>query len=199
VDVDVVAMDRQKNERELYERFLRGEEISDDDEDAVLNDVDDLGYEYGVEDEDGSESTSEIEDGDDAGSSMEVSRAGSVFREGERQERQEEAIALFTDLVRTQGVDEGSRLVWGHLARTTGRENVLAPPLTRRRWCEMGRRWGLGFSDDLNEDVWEVDVGPSGLMGADGDGTESEVDWTDRAMCIICTGRPRDIVSWPCR
>jgi hypothetical protein len=190
-------LERQKRERELYERFLRGEEISDDDEDAAGDD--DLDYDLAAEEEDGSESMS---DAGDIDGTMIFHRAGSVFTDdADPQERQEEAIALFTDLVRSEGVGEGSRLVWSHLARTTGRDNgTPAPPLTRRRWGQMGRRWGLGLVDDSDVDVWEVDE--SGSAAVDflgGDGAGFEVDWTERAMCIICTSRPRDIVSWPCR
>lgn len=192
--------DMQTSERELYERFLRGEDISDDEEDVVGDDD----HNYELEDEDGSESASASDLGDgeeDTRPSTPLDRAISVLgEEFDQRERHEEAIALFTDLVRSQGVDEGSRLVWGHLARTTGRESTPAPPLTRRKWSEMGRRWGLGFVPDMDEDAWEVGgVGPLALDSGDGNGNGSDVDWTDRAMCIICTSRPRDIVSWPCR
>ncbi|KAJ3573774.1 hypothetical protein NP233_g2208 [Leucocoprinus birnbaumii] len=196
--VDSTAADESRKERELYERFLRGEDISDDEEDAVVDDD----FNYELEDEEGTESPSESGDVDEEASrSTPIDRAISILgEEFDQRERQEEAISLFTDLVRSQGVDEGSRLVWGHLARTTGRESSPAPPLTRRRWGEMGRRWGLGFVDDVEEDTWEV-VGASSLGMDTGDGSVngSDVDWTDRTMCIICTSRPRDIVSWPCR
>lgn len=192
-------LERQKREREVYERFLRGEEISDDEDDAVVD-------EY----EDGSASSSEVEDDDglEGGPSTIFERATSVMREDEDQGREDEAIALFADLVRTQGVDEGSKLVLSHLVhgsvRATGRESALpAPPLTRRRWGEMGRRWGLEITDELEgeEDVWDLGLEPRrNNSSVDGEGEAGgEADWTDRAMCIICTSRPRDIVSWPCR
>ena len=171
----------QRSERELYQRFLRGEDISDDDEDVVVDE---------------SDSTSDSEEGDEiSGSSAALDKAISVLSEEfDQHEKQEEAIALFTDLVKCQGVDEGSRLVWGHLARSTGRESPPGPPLTRNKWSELGRRWGFAFVSDVAEDVWEVD-------GDSGGASENahDVDLADRAMCIICTSRPRDVVSWPCR
>lgn len=183
-------VDKQRSERELYHRFLRGEDISDDDDDDV------------VIDENGGESTTDSGEGeDDTGLSTALDRAVSALgEEFDQHEKQEEAIGLFTDLVRCQGVDEGSRLVWGHLARTTGREGPSGPPLTRNRWSEMRRRWGLGFVNEMVEDIWEVDG--TELSRLDNGGSSEngpDADWTDRTMCIICTGRPREIISWPCR
>lgn len=194
-----VEVEKQRGERELYERFLRGEEISDDEDDAVVDgDVD-------SEDEDGSGGSSDVGDEDVAEDrrSMDPERDASVMLEEEQQEREQEAIALFTDFVRTQGVDEGSRLVLSHLvhgsARTTGRENAPAPPLTRRRWGEMGRRWGLEITEEPDVDAWDFGFYSTRRDGDTDGGRDAEVDWSERAMCIICTSRPRDIVSWPCR
>jgi len=174
-------VDQQRSERALYQRFLRGEDISDDDEDVVVDE---------------SDSTSDSGEGEEiSGSSTPLDKAISELgEEFDQHEKQEEAIALFTDLVKCQGVDEGSRLVWGHLARATGRESPPGPPLTRKKWSELGRRWGFAFVSDAVEDVWEFD-------GDSGDASENghDVDLADRAMCIICTFRPRDVVSWPCR
>ncbi|KAF9444751.1 hypothetical protein P691DRAFT_711400 [Macrolepiota fuliginosa MF-IS2] len=200
-DVDVgrlglaVETERRRAERELYERFLRGEEISDDeDEDAAL------GGGVDSESEDGSEGSSDV--GDEDWPLMRLGD-GSVVPEEEQQEREDEAIALFADLVRTQGVDEGSKLVLSHLvhgsAVATGREDAPVPPLTRRRWGEMGRRWGLAIMEGPDEDAWDLGVATARRDVDVGGEKDGEVDWTDRAMCIICTSKPRDVVSWPCR
>ncbi|KXN91484.1 Protein ASI3 [Leucoagaricus sp. SymC.cos] len=166
--------EKKQSERELYERFLRGEDISDDEDDPASDEYD-------------------------------PNNDSDIYREEE--ERKEEVIALFTDLVRSQGVDEGSRLVCGHLAHVSGRrQGVVGPPLTRRRWRQIGKTWGLGFVDDEDD---AVNVGLSTSVdswnvygreeGEEGGGEWSEVDWTERLTCIICTSRPREIVSWPCR
>ncbi|KAF7778510.1 hypothetical protein Agabi119p4_2855 [Agaricus bisporus var. burnettii] len=191
-------MEKRRREREVYERFLRGEEISDDEDDAVIEDDGDY------EDEDDASSAYEDDDLQEVSPSMRGERSTSVVPMDEQQEREAEAISLFADLVRTQGVDEGSRLVLSHLvngsARTTGREP--APPLTRRRWGEMGRMWGLEITDNLDggddgQGVWDFAMSPAS-NGQDAE-SEVDVDLMNRTMCIICTSKPRDVVSWPCR
>ena len=58
----------------------------------------------------------------------------------------------------------------------------------------------MGFVNEMVEDIWEVDG--TELSRLDNGGSSEngpDADWTDRMMCIICTGRPREIISWPCR
>jgi len=178
-------VDRRRNDRELYQRFLRGEDISDDDEDVVVDE---------------SDSTSDSGEGEEVTGSSALDKAISVLSEEfDQHERQEEAIALFTDLVKCQGVEEGSRLVWGHLARATGRESPPGPPLTRNKWSELRRKWGFAFVSDVAEDVWEADGSGSRMDSGGTSENGRDIDLTDRATCIICTSRPRDVISWPCR
>jgi hypothetical protein len=193
----VTELEKQRREREVYERFLRGEEISDDEDDAVIEEDGDY------EDDDDASSAYDDDDLPEVGASTRRERSTSVVPMDEQQEREAEAVSLFADLVRTQGVDEGSKLVLSHIvngsARATGREP--APPLTRRRWGQM---WGFEIRDNLdreedNGDVWDFTVSTPASSDFDGGSPELDMDALNRAMCVICTGKPREIVSWPCR
>lgn len=188
-------LERQRREREIYERFLRGEEISDDEDDAVIEEDGDY------EDEDDASSAYEDDGLPEAGPSTRRERSTSVIPMDEQQEREAEAISLFADFVRTQGVDEGSKLVLSHIvngsARATGREP--APPLTRRRWGEMGRMWGLEITDGEDDSGDVLDFTSTSASSDLDVEIEMDIDVMNRAMCVICTGKPREIVSWPCR
>jgi len=133
-----------EEERELYQRFLRGEDISDDEDEVE---------EPTSSDEDEEDSVGDEQEGDDE-------EEGSV-----------EAIKLFTDLLRDTGghydasissspmnsKHQSGEMVLAHLLH--GSTGALPGPLTRRRWNalirnedHLGRR-----SRSYNQDEFEED------------------------------------------
>ncbi|KAF8912185.1 hypothetical protein CPB84DRAFT_1761521 [Gymnopilus junonius] len=197
VDMTVESADeeerRRRKEKEVYERFLRGEEISDDDEDE--DEDDDISSE-GDEDE-------------------------STFDEEEHAGREAEAIELFTDLLRNPGPPAGSsssqsseagrrssgEMVLAHLVHGDGNAGANSSPLTRRRWNALfnggvgkkrSRRGSPGvWDEEADEDeVWEdTGVLENREQSDAGSGRGGQVQST----CVICTTEARDIICWPCR
>lgn len=176
----------------LYERFLRGENISDDDDDEV-----DESAEEDVED------VEDVEEDDEEGV-----------------DRQNEALGLFTDLIQS-GEREGHQgeMVLAHLVhglgtnlpnrpayssmsgsgRTTATSPSSTGPLTRRKWKDLlsigVSREGEGGLEDLSDE--DDDEVSNSRGGYDDDKKERELDL--RHVCVVCTIEARDIICWPCR
>ncbi|KAF8969568.1 hypothetical protein BDZ97DRAFT_1653538 [Flammula alnicola] len=192
---------KKRREKVLYQRFLRGEDISDD------------------EDEDAEESLTSSEDIDESDDGHEDEEEREAEEEGEA-----EAVQLFTDLLRSgghesstsstnrgNGIGSGSgEMALAHLMH--GSIGISRGPLTRRRWNALVRQEGdvgrrqfqneLSYDDDDDDDGWDV---PSATRtNFDPYGTERRDTETDgqerfRPACVICTSEARDIICWPCR
>jgi hypothetical protein len=178
-DVDVAPLeDQEGRDRALYERFLRGEDISDDDEEHALSESDDVR----------AESDEESEEPED------------------EEEREAEAITLFADFLRNGGASTSAvgsagghgEMVLAHLVH--GTEGRFSGPLTRRRWNALVRQEGgagerrLWDGEDGEDEAWDVPSGTQTIFDPDSDTEKSFVD-----ACVICTSEKRDIICWPCR
>jgi len=189
---------KKKKEREIYQRFLRGEEISDDEDDEGEDE------EYGDVAED-SDEESISEDGE------------------EHEDREAEAISLFKDLLRnpyaraqspSTTIDpdgsSGGEMVLAHLAHSGLATGVSSSPLTRRRWNALFNNNnrlrdrfrespspGSGEYDDYNP--WEVNGSEIGTRRTIFDEDNGQQQQGIQSMCVICTVSARDIICWPCR
>lgn len=178
-----------RKEREIYERFLRGEDISDD-EDEVDNEPT-----WSDEDEEECVDGEQDEDEEEGGA---------------------EAVRLFTDLFRNTGGNHGSssssspmtlshqhgEMVLAHLMHGSTGAGASPGPLTRRRWNALVKedprsRTSLydqdQLEDDDNDDFLEV---PGRTI------SDAEMERRRQGsnnLCVICTTEGRDIICWPCR
>lgn len=180
---------RRWKEKTLYQRFLRGEDISDDEDEDEVRDT-----------------LSESSDVDPNVNSDEEDA------EWDEDARQAEAVALFTDLMRNGGTssltrpgDDGSggEMVLAHLMHGGG--GSPSAPLTRWQWnallqtggVPLRRRWlgdDASFSGEENEDMRAL----STVALADED-VDSELLKRFENACVICTSEKRDVICWPCR
>ena len=177
---DTLRLDREK---EVYSRFLKGEEISDDEHDEdFISSFEDEDSNIGVEDDD-------------------------VDDEEEREEEnaQGEAVRLFTDFLR-YGRDAsttsagGGEMILAHLLHC---QVSSSGPLTRQGWRELlgrgdasdNRSHFRNHEDDAgDDDIWNQ---PS-YNGNDATPADSQPIF-NTAACVICTNGQRDIICWPCR
>jgi hypothetical protein len=174
-------------EKEVYSRFLRGEEISDDEQDDdFTSSLDDEDSHIGVEDDDDVEEEEEEEEEDENG--------------------QGEAVRLFSDFLRN-GRDApktsagGGEMVLEHLLH---RQVSSSGPLTRQGWRELvGQGDASGYrshfrnhKDDADDDdIWDQ---PSYNNRDDATPADSQPIF-NTAACVICTNGQRVIICWPCR
>jgi len=167
---------RKGKDRDVYARFLDGEDISDDETD-----------DWEARQEDGDED--EV-----YGVGLSATRdpsSGSVSESGEEDaedDEETEAVQLLADFMRPRDGQSGNgELVLAHLAHAEG--SPRTGPLTRRRWANLAN--GLSNlrnrtphgGEDEDDLVWDADVNVSATSSA----------------CVICTTENRDIVCWPCR
>ena len=191
----LVEEKRLAKEKEVYQRFLRGEEISDDED----------------EEDRGSLDLSEDDDDEDTEPFLE--------EDGEGEGRESEAVELFTDLLRngsgvpstpqasTSRTPGSGEMVLAHLMHGSG--GASPGPLTRRRWTALmqhdepmaGRR--PGGRPDLNvfdSEQWEPVRGQSIFDSSlDRDAEERDKQKGLQHVCVICTTESREIICWPCR
>ena len=182
---DTRRMDRDK---EVYSRFLRGEEISDDEHDGDFS--------SSFEDED---SRRGVEDDDD------VEEGEEEEEEEEEENSQGEALRLFSDFLRN-GRDApttsegGGEMVLAHLLH---RQATSSGPLTRQGWRELVgqgdaseyRSHFRNHEDDTDKNnIWNQ---PS-YNRNDATPADSQPIF-NTAACVICTIGQRDIICWPCR
>ena len=155
-----------------YERFIRGEPVSDDEDDGFH--PDDEGTPQPETDEDDSGDEDEDEDAD----------------AGAGEEEAGEQAQLYADLSRS---DAGSApLLLAHMT------DKSASPLTRRGYRKLVSRPETRSAGDVDD--WEGFVAGrrSAKRIALPDPDEDPASQNARA-CVICTVEPRDIICWPCR
>ncbi|KAF8801639.1 hypothetical protein BYT27DRAFT_7114356 [Phlegmacium glaucopus] len=186
---DTRRMDR---EREVYSRFLRDEEISDDE-----HEDDDFTSSFGDED-----SRRSIED---------VNEEEEEEEEEGEEDGQGEAVQLFTDFLRngrgspTTSVGAGGgEMVLAHLFHG---QATSSGPLTRRGWRELVEKRGVGGARDYrsnfrpdeddvdDDDIWNQPS--SSFSGSEAPPADSQQLFT--TTCVICTNERRNIICWPCR
>ena len=189
-----------RKEREVYQRFLRGEDISDDEDEVE---------EPTASDEDEKDSVGDEQEGE----------------EEEEEEGSAEALKLFTDLLQnTGGRDDASissspmnsnhqsgEMVLAHLMH--GGTGASPGPLTRRRWNALVRNEDHGrrpsynqgeLEEDEDDGFFEAPVARRRILDPYGSWRDpaAEVERPHHGahnLCVICTTETRDIICWPCR
>lgn len=201
-------------EREVYLKFLRGEDISDDEE---YREDEDLEGDEDEDEETGNEEGDEIEE--ETGEEEAFRLFTDILRHGTDKPPRDGSVSLESPLntpsshtrpsshVPQNSVSNGE-LVLAHLMHGHSPPNQLqlsSPgPLTRKRWntlvdtnlggrnpraSEVTSRSQNHQFDDMFESIEETDE-PLDL------GHPSVVA---RSQCVICMGSARDIICWPCR
>ncbi len=173
-DVDVDDVDE---DPDVYERFLRGEELSEDDEDFELSSQHSLDSPENM-----SPSISDVEEDSD---------------EAIGANNGSEAITLYADLSQAASTSTSAPLLLAHMTDTS------SSPLTRRRYASLVLRSGSAptTSSGLDSSDWGVFVRQRQEAkrkengGRDEDGAFAE----SRRNCVICTVEAREIICWPCR
>ncbi|KAH8099653.1 hypothetical protein BXZ70DRAFT_942746 [Cristinia sonorae] len=176
-----VASDAHEDDHEAdyYSRFLRGEAVSDDeDDDAEFNprsrspsssyppDISEADSDEGEEEEEEQEITD-----DGIGGS--------------------EAVSLYADLSLTASDTASAPVLLAHMTSTS------SSPLTRRRYSRLVSGTYLTRSREDEGEGWDEYV----LERREAKAwrrNEGEDDST-RRNCVVCTVEPRQIICWPCR
>lgn len=165
----------EERERDLYEQFLRGDEITDDEQEYQDEEVE----EVELDDENGREEGEE----QDVGS-----------------EDEREAFGLFSDLLRNEGDTSGGgngAVVLAHLLDKS--------PMTRRRWRTLSspqsalrsrRHTTPGQWDSDSDDPFTDTASTSSSLSKNMDKAH---EIAARSVCVICTSEARDVICWPCR
>jgi hypothetical protein len=195
-DGDGVSEEERKRQKEteIYQRFLNGEDISDDEGEVE-------------------EPTSSDEDEEDSvdGEEGEDEEEGSA-----------EAIGLFADFLRStsghydapspvNSNHQSGEMVLAHLMH--GGTGESPGPLTRRRWnalvrneYHVGQRpsYDQGALEVEDDESFELSVARRTTVDEYESGRDSDAEMERRYhgthdLCVICTTEGRDIICWPCR
>ncbi|KAF7799361.1 hypothetical protein EIP86_010593 [Pleurotus ostreatoroseus] len=157
-------------ESDVYERFLRGEDLSDEDDDVEFEP---RSRHPTVA---SSSAVDAIDDEDDDASSEDDE--GSPEDDGE-------AVKLYADLSQTASTSAAAPLLLAHMTDTS------ASPLTRRRYASLVRMPtadSLSSADDWSRYVQERRTAKRGRI-------PDEAFSESRQNCVICTVEPREILS----
>ncbi|KAF9227586.1 hypothetical protein BS17DRAFT_773994 [Gyrodon lividus] len=160
----------QEDEEDVYDRFIRGEQVSDDEYD-----------EYEPTTRSRSESI---------GSTS--SRSDSA--EDTAHDDQFETVGLYADLSSATSVSASASLLLAHMADNS------SSPLTRRRFNRLVSGSSLHSLDNNSRDEWAevARARRTSASTASSAPTEESLDEA-RRNCVICTVEPRQIICWPCR
>lgn len=163
-----------EDEDGLYHRFLRGEAVSDDED------------EY--EPSPGSRSESAID-------SPYESRQPSDVEDESDEDESGETVNLYTDLFEMNS-SASAPLLLAHMTADS------ASPLTRRRYSQLlsgsrGRTSAVD-ADGVRIDEWIDFVQDRREAVVRPDQEEYERS-ESRRNCVVCTVEPREIICWPCR
>lgn len=157
---------------DVYSRFIRGEVVSDDEDDY------DPSLDVDEEDADVSEEDSESEESESNGKGL-------------------EAAGLYSDFLSEPASSTSANPGPVLLAHMTAQS---ALPLTRRRYGRLvfdprsrssPEHQHSGWTSFVNERRFQAETSAAGR----GSGASLE----GRMNCVICTSEPREIICWPCR
>ncbi|KAI0351564.1 hypothetical protein OH77DRAFT_1410915 [Trametes cingulata] len=162
---------------DAYERFLRGEPVSDDDEDF------DPDAPRGTASGTPSSFSDPEEDGEDN-------------EDGAEEEEVVEQAQLYADLSTSASQVASAPLLLAHMTDTS------PSPLTRRGYRRLvsGSRAGRVQAQTDEWEEWNEFVGErrrTKRAAAEARGEDPFAEQTRN--CVICTVEPRDIICWPCR
>lgn len=171
--------DDAEEEEELYERFIRGEPMDEEDEDFE--------YHPSEAERNGSTSPTSWRSGHDS----------EEEGEGEEEEEEEvlrqdtnETVSLFSDLSSAPSVMTSASVLVAHMTHDS------SLPMTRQRFQHLMSA-PSHRSDSLLSD-WS-DVAAIRRSSSSGTGTHGDPNDEARRNCVICTVEPRQIICWPCR
>lgn len=197
-DTDTVAQPSQSDrtntpgttneEDTVYARFLRGENVSDDDEDYIPQ--------------------QELGETDSVSDSMNVSddeaERGAVTDGSEDVNTSREAAGLYTDLLSSTASTSTSPapILVAHMTSSSD------SPLTRRRYnklvADTRRHTARGTPEDDGKDQWfnfvrERRAHSNSDTFSPVEDSPNNSNNDGRYNCVICTTEPREIICWPCR
>ncbi|OJT14938.1 hypothetical protein TRAPUB_8508 [Trametes pubescens] len=158
-----------------YARFLRGEPVSDDDEDFEPSGLRGLRETSPATPTSLSDSDSEGEDED---------------RDGQEDENRGEQAQLYADLSTTASQAASAPLLLAHMT------DISSSPLTRRGYRRLVS--GARRTDEHEEwDEFVLERRRTKRAAVEARGEDAFAEHTRN--CVICTVEPRDIICWPCR
>ncbi|CDO70318.1 hypothetical protein BN946_scf184843.g7 [Trametes cinnabarina] len=176
VVLDGVVLDvRRPSTEDPYKRFLRGEDVSDDEDDEFNPDD--------QEDEAGETPATLSDDDED-----EANDAGVVDVEDYAEQAE-----LFADLSTSAAQAASAPLLLAHMTDTS------PSPLTRRGYKRLvsGSRHAVD-SDDW-EGLEEFVLERRRIKRAEAEAKGEDAFAEQTRNCVICTVEARDIICWPCR
>lgn len=173
-----------ETDAEVYQRFLKGEDITDDDDEDAMEGI--------LADSDGEEMSEESDE------------------ERHFLEREGEVVDLFTDLLRnSEGRDNGTVPSLEHvngngssgemaLAHLLHGSVAASRPLTRRVWNTLTQR---GYFDSNSDNL---SFGDQQALELVNDRYYKGAEERDREkglqhICVVCMLESREIICWPCR
>ncbi|KAG1728615.1 uncharacterized protein EDB91DRAFT_1060458 [Suillus paluster] len=167
-------LDTEDDEEELYERFMRGEPMHEDEDDE------DLEYHPSETERNGSTSptSSRSEHGDDED-----------YVEEDSQQDANETVSLFSDLSSAPSAVTSTSVLLAHMTDNS------SLPMTRQRFQHLMSAPSQR-SNSLSD--W-TDIAATRRTSSSGTGMHEESQNEARRNCVICTVEPRQIICWPCR
>ncbi|KAL4067841.1 hypothetical protein J3A83DRAFT_4359717 [Scleroderma citrinum] len=159
----------------VYDRFVRGEDVSDDDDD-------------------------EFEPRENSSPSHSPLSSTSPWDSaGEEDDSQQETVSLYADLSTAISTSTSPALLLAHMTDSS------SLPLTRRRFNHMlSGPTAAPSSEDRGDEWMDVVRARRPLAMATTSSDDSAAELPDllresRHNCVICTVEPRQIICWPCR
>ena len=156
---------------EFYARFLRGDDLSEDEEDFAPD-----------ESAPGTPSSASDDDGDD----------GDDDTQSEADDGTSDALVLYANLSETASSPATASLLLAHMS------NPSSSPLTRRRYSSFVSN-ARGQPSSAASQIVDWNAFVQERRDAKRDLAEDEGTLESRRQCVICIVEPRDIICWPCR
>lgn len=161
------------DEQNMYARFVRGEDVSDDDQD-------------------------EFEPGDSPSRSLSHSSNSSPWNSADESDSPQETVNLYADLASAVPLSTSPSLLLAHMA-----DDSSSPLTRRRFGRMLTGHGATNSQDPSDDGWMEVIrarrpvsmTATSSSDSATGSGSYNEF----RHNCVICTMEPRQIICWPCR
>ncbi|KAG1723707.1 hypothetical protein EDB19DRAFT_1762619 [Suillus lakei] len=166
------AEEEEEEEEELYERFIRGEPMDEEDEDFEY-------YPSGMERNGSTSPTSSRSEHGSEDEEEEVSRQDT-----------NETVNLFSDLSSAPSAMTSASVLVAHMTHDS------SLPMTRQRFQHLMSA-PSHRSDSLLSD-WS-DVAAIRRSSSNGTGIHEDSHTEARRNCVVCTVEPRQIICWPCR
>lgn len=166
-------LDTEDDEEELYERFMRGELMHEDEDDE------DLEYR-----------PSETEQNGSASPTSSRSEHGDEDNEEESQQDANETVSLFSDLSSAPSAVTSASVLLAHMTDNS------SSPMTRQRFQHLMSAPSQRSNSLLSD--W-TDVAATRRSSSSGTGMHDDSQNEARRNCVICTVEPRQIICWPCR